>query len=171
MKRFGNPTFEFRNKQPGSKCINGRFKLGYEYIFEDKYSGTLRSKPTFLPVSDLVDQFIHSEQLYRCDLSEICDAIDHLNTILTRLEAEKVENGQAFGACNVDARSHSECGFEPQARTVEGLCIKFSNQLPNVRVTPPLLPQISARKRTPPQSSRRTWHILSLSFWSPTMTH
>ena len=43
-------------------------------------------------------------------------------------------------------------------------------KLANVRVIPPLLPQISVRKRIPPQSSKRTWHIPSVSFRSLTMT-
>ena len=53
------------DKQLGSTCINGRFKPGYEYIFDGRRdAGTLRSKSFFVPISDLIYQFIQSESKF-----------------------------------------------------------------------------------------------------------
>ncbi|KAF6238723.1 hypothetical protein HO173_003229 [Letharia columbiana] len=83
--------------QPGGKRTNGRYKLGYEYILNDEYCGTLRYRPNYLPVSDLLAQFFQSEQLYKYEPQDVRHAIDELKNLLTRLEAEELDSGQGFG--------------------------------------------------------------------------
>ena len=97
------------DSQPGGRT-NGRYRLGYEYILEDAYSGTLQNRPDFQSIDVLLGQIIRSETLHGYKLRDLRDCIGVSQKLLKGAEAEMLEREQTSNVRNIDTLSVSDPG-------------------------------------------------------------